>query len=170
MAYIEKGEPQALIELDFSIDDQECRSVIRVSLGKEDSRTYSWDILCRSDRRGKSVIVLRGILTRGTEQLRQILLPEGTLPHSGTATDLRVIDVQSQILLIGDGVRWPQNRRRLAVVAQIWIPDHRSQIANHMFAISHARYLRGSISKQRDCARYRPGSRYRDEMIRLVDT
>lgn len=64
-----------------------------------------------------------GILTRGAEQLRQILLPESALPHSGTAADLRAVDVQGQVLFIDDGVRRPVSQRQLAALVDVRIPD-----------------------------------------------
>lgn len=50
------------------------------------------------------------ILTRSAEQLRQIFLPEGALPHPGSAADLRAIDVQGQVLFISGGVLRPVSR------------------------------------------------------------
>jgi len=50
---------------------------------------------------------LDGILTRGAEQLRQILFPKSALSHPGTAADLRAVDVQGQVLFIDGGVRRP---------------------------------------------------------------
>lgn len=63
------------------------------------------------------------VLTRGAEQLRQILLPESALPHPGTAADLRVVDVQREVFLIGGGVRRPVSQLQSVAVAHVRIPD-----------------------------------------------
>lgn len=66
---------------------------------------------------------LDGILTRGAEQLRQILLPESTLPHPGTVADLCTVDIQSQVLFVDSGMRWPVSQRQLTVLVDVRIPD-----------------------------------------------
>lgn len=73
---------------------------------------------------------LDGILTRGAKQLWQILLPESTLPHPGTAADLRVVDVQGQVLFIDGSVRRPVSQRQLAALVDVRIPDrsHKSHV------------------------------------------
>lgn len=70
------------------------------------------------------------VLTRSAKQLRQVFFPEGALSHSGPAADLRVIDVQGQVLFISGGVLGPVSRRPSTGVAHIRIPSrsHKSHV------------------------------------------
>ena len=74
--------------------------------------------ITRGERTG-----LDGILTRGAEQLRQILFPESALPHPGTAADLRAVDVQGQVLFIDGGVRRPVCQGQLAALVDVRISE-----------------------------------------------